>query len=198
MKADAEFLDLIRAPIAEALRPRAASTDHGSSRSTTNASVAAPASPAAAACPLIASGARILERSKQLLALYEEAAKAVDSGTSGLKDSSKLEERWAQDVQELRCLLQVGYKKAEIDVARVLRGRTGGKDEKDGYGNKRNGGDRDGADTGEVGEEAGALLFVSGKDKQEERERFNVTQTLSDATRGVRRLSKSLDPEELP
>lgn len=141
---------------------------------------------------MAASGARILQLSKQLLKNYEEAKKAVDG--EGLK-GGRLGDRWPADVEKLRNLLDVGYRKAQDDVATVLQGHGGGGgkggDEHDDGGEAKPGG-KDAKET----QEADAF-FVSGKEKQVQREQFNVTQALLEGARGVRRLSRSLPPESL-
>ncbi|GME52548.1 hypothetical protein GTA08_BOTSDO08683 [Neofusicoccum parvum] len=183
---DAAFLNQIRGPIADALRPRPTITQRSST-------VNAPTLPQADACPLIAAGAHFLQLSKHLLASYDEAAKVIDGDEDGLKDSGRLGDRWPADVEKVRKLLDVGYKKAQGDVAKVLRGHDGGN-----YG----GGEADAAKTGEQDggtkqrEELDAF-FGSGREKQEDRERFNVAQSLYEATRGVRRLSRSVPNEPL-
>lgn len=154
-------------------------------------------------CPVAAAGERVLQASKQLLAAYEGAKGVAEGNDEGLKGAAgRLGDRWPTDVQRLRSLLDVGYRKAQDDVAAVLRGQGGGHgggkgevdDDGRGYDNggaggaRRPGGDADGQEQMDV-------FFTTGKEREAERERFNVTQALCDGARGVRRLSRSLPPE---
>ncbi|OJD38990.1 uncharacterized protein BKCO1_3000277 [Diplodia corticola] len=190
INADAAFRGKLRAPVADALYPHVAVTSaHGNKPQLTagKATGAVAASPAAAACPVAASGTRILQLSKQLLASYDEAVKAVDVGSDKLKDvGGRLGDGWRKDVEELRGLLGVGYRKAQDDIVKVLQGSDGddgseGRVKKDAQQIAAKGGKTD-------------VFFAAGQE-QEERVRFNVTQSLCDASRGVLRLSRSLPPE---
>ncbi|KAL1635945.1 hypothetical protein SLS58_009996 [Diplodia intermedia] len=197
---DAVFRRQLRTPIADALRPRITVTSaqgHPTQPTAGKAPEAAAASPAAAACPVAASGTQILQLSKQLLASYEEAAKAVDVGSDMLRDDGgRLGDGWPKDVEKLRGLLEIGYRKAQDDVVRVLQGSDGdgGSEDRDSGGVGRNK-----KDAQELAAKEGPradVFFGADRDKREERERFNVTQSLCEASRGVLRLSRSL-PSEL-
>ena len=139
-----------------------------------------------AACPVASSGARILQLSKQLLASYEEAVKAVDAGGDRLKDSGgRLGDNWPKDIENLRGLLDIGYRTAQDDVVKVLQGAGDGD------------GDDGRAKTDAQEKEKADVFFGADREKQQEREQFNVAQSLCEASRGVRKLSESLpwEPE---
>ncbi|KAL0261960.1 hypothetical protein SLS55_003395 [Diplodia seriata] len=195
---DAVFRRQLRTPIAGALRPRITSAQVNPTQLTAGkAPEAAAASTAAAACPVAASGTRILQLSKQLLASYEEAAKAVDVWSDMLEDDGgRLGDGWPKDVEKLRGLLDIGYRKAQDDVFRVLQGSDGdgGSEDRDSGGVGR--GKKDAQELAAKEGPRADVFFGADRDKREERERFNVTQSLCEASRGVLRLSRNL-PSEL-
>ncbi|KAK0663705.1 hypothetical protein DIS24_g1177 [Lasiodiplodia hormozganensis] len=190
INADSSFRRQIRPPIADALRPRITATSAKGNAAQPKANegsrAAAASGPAVAACPVAASGARILQLSKQLLASYEEAVKAIDAGGDRLKDAGgRLGDNWPKDIENLRGLLDIGYRTAQDDVVKVLQGA--GDDD----------GDDDRAKMDAQEKEKADVFFGADREKQQEREQFNVAQSLCEASRGVRKLSESLpwEPE---